>query len=294
MLSVALLFLLFCLSFSAVQAEPLRVTVVLSEAGGAYQAFSDSLRNILQNDGIELSTQQANQSLDSSGLYIAVGMKAATKLASMDIPLLSVLVPKAGYEKMLRGSPQHPFPRSAVFLDQPMNRQIALLLAALPGIRHVGVLYSSPPPELPTVRRLLADKNIRLHDRIVDEKQSLNEVLESILNESEVIFVLPDAVVYNAGTIRNILLTAYRKRIPLVGISEAYVKAGALYAVYSTTDQIAIQAAEAVRHFQKTGKLPPSQYPEEFEVSVNMRVARSLDIPIEDADRLREEIRSAP
>jgi putative tryptophan/tyrosine transport system substrate-binding protein len=171
---------------------------------------------------------------------------------------------------------------------------VALLLAALPDTRRVGVLYFSPPPELPHLRRLLTEKKILLHDRTVGEGQSLNDALEGVLNESDVLFVLPDVEIYNAGTIRNILLTSYRKHVPLIGISQAYVKAGALCAIYSTPEQIAAQAAEAVRLFSESGKLPPSQYPKEFEVSVNVQVARSLDLPIKDAETLRNEVRRAP
>ncbi|MFZ2163254.1 MAG: ABC transporter substrate binding protein [Sideroxyarcus sp.] len=292
MSSVALAFFFFCML--PVQAEPLRVAVVLSEEGGVYQEFSDLLRVKMPVAKFALNTVGVDQAIAASDLYIAVGMKAANELASRDIPVLNVLVPKAGYDKLPNGSAKRTVPRSAVFLDQPMERQVAFLLAALPSTRHVGVLYSTPPQELPNARRLLADKNVRLHDRSVGEAQSLNDALESILGESEVLFVLADAGVYNAGTIRNILLTSYRKQIPLVGISQAYVKAGALCAIYSTPDQIAAQAAEAVRLFSETGKLPPSQYPREFEVSVNMQVARSLDIRIEDSARLRDEIRRVP
>jgi len=292
MLSVVLVFLFSFLP--SVHAESLLVTVVLSEDGGAYQAFSDSLRNKLQNSRVILSSQSIDDKPGGSGLYIAVGMKAATELAARDVPTLNVLVPKAGYDKLLRASAQHAKPRSAIYLDQPMERQVALLLAALPGTRNVGVLYSSPPPELQAAHRLFADRNVNLHDRAIDASQSLNDALEIILKESEVLFVLADAEVYNAGTIRNILLTSYRKQVPLIGISQAYVKAGALCAIYSTPEQIAAQTIEAVRQFSETGKLPPSLYPKEFEVSVNTQVARSLDIPIKGAASLREEIRGKP
>jgi hypothetical protein len=270
------------------------VTVVLSEEGGVYQEFSDLLRVKMPVAKYALNTVNIDQTLSGSDLYIAVGMKAADELASRDLPVLSVLVPKTGYEKSPHALTQRTVPRAAIFLDQPMERQIEFLLAALPSTRHVGVLYTTPPPELPNVRRLLADKKVRLHDISVGGVQSLNDALESVLSESEVLFVLADAGVYNAATIRNILLTSYRKQIPLVGISQAYVKAGALCAIYSTPDQIATQAAEAIRHFSEVGKLPSSQYPKEFEVSVNLQVARSLDIPIQDAGRLRDEIRRVP
>lgn len=284
---------LFCLlsSLSMVHAEPLHVTVVLSEDGGAYQEFSELLRVKMPVQKFALNTVSVDQPLAVSDLYIAVGMKAAEELGTRDVPVLSVLVPKAGYDKLPHGAAPQAVPRSAIFLDQPMERQVAFLLAALPSTRNVGILYSTPPPELPNVRRLLADRNVRLHDQGVGGAKSLNDALESILSESEVLFVLADAGVYNAGTIRNILLTSYRKQIPLVGISQAYVKAGALCAIYSTPNQIATQAAEAARIFSESGKLPSIQYPKEFEVSVNRQVARSLNIRIEDADRVREEVR---
>jgi ABC-type uncharacterized transport system substrate-binding protein len=141
---------------------------------------------------------------------------------------------------------------------------------------------------------MITDKRLLLHERVVGPDRDLVDALDSVLEESEVLLVLPDTDVYNAGTIRNILLTSYRKQIPLIGLSQAYVKAGALCAIYSTPAQIAAQAAEAVRQFSVSAKLPPSQYPREFEVSVNLQVARSLDLPVKDADRLREEIRRNP
>ncbi len=279
---------------AAVQAAPLRLTVLLSEEGGAYQAFSQSLQGILPPDRFKLTLQRADEAPASADLYVAVGMKAATKLSSLDAQVLNVLVPKAGYDKLVRSAAQRAGSRSAVFLDQPMERQIALLQSVLPSVRHVGVLYSTLPPELQSVRRLLTEKNIRLYDRVVDAPPLLNEALEGVLDESEVLFVLPDADVYNAGTIRNILLAAYRKKIPLIGISQAYVKAGALCAVYSTPEQVAEQAAAMVKHYAEQGRLPAAQYPVNFEVSVNQQVARSLDLRIKDAEKLRDEIRRIP
>ncbi|OIR16318.1 ABC transporter substrate binding protein [mine drainage metagenome] len=287
----AVALLLVCIS--TVQADPLHVTVVLSDEGGAYQTFSDSLRSQLQTDRIALNVQRATQTLGQSDIYVAVGMNATAALSSRDVPTLSVLVPQAGYEQLLKTSVQHGKPHSAVFLDQPLQRQVALLLAALPATRQVGVLYEIPQPELQSLRRLLADKGIHLHDRIVDKTQSLNDALESILNESEVLFVLPDSEVYNGGTIRNILLTAYRKQVPLVGISQAYVKAGALCAVFTTPEQVARQAAGLIERYAESGKLPAPQFPSDFEVSVNKQVARSLEIHIKDADQLRDAIRRA-
>jgi len=291
--------LLSCLSLA--HAEPLRVTVVLSEGGGPYRAFSEALLGKLPSDRFALNTRLAGDALSDSGLYVAVGMKAASALAARDLPTLNVFVPKAGYDSLLRSSGESiglplagTSAHSAIYLDQPVERQIALLRAALPDTRHVGILYSAPTPELRNIRHLLRNKEIRLHDRAVDEKTTLNDALAQVLNESEVLFVLPDPGVYNPNTIRNILLAAYRKQIPMVGISQAYVKAGALCAVFTTPEQIAVQAASMIGRYAESDNLPAAQYPSEFEVSVNVQVARSLGLHIKDADRLRDEIRGAP
>lgn len=288
MLSVLVVFF-FCVA--SVLAAPLRVTVVLSEEGGAYQEFNRSLGKLLSPDRYTLETQRADEALKPSDLYIAAGMKAASILKQNERPMLAVLVPRASYEKLFFGGSQRAVPRSAIFLDQPLERQLALLTNALPGVRHVGVLYTEAPPELAGLRRLLAEQKMKLHERGVDQTHQLNDALEAVLEESEVLFVLPDADIYNASTIRNILLTSYRKQVPLVGISQAYVKAGALCAVYSSPEQVAMQAAAMIERFASSGKLPAAQYPVDFVVSVNIQVARSLDLRIKDADRLREDIR---
>jgi len=272
----------------------LRVSVVLSEDGGADREFSDALRNKLPVNKFVLTTQLYDGMLGDSDLYIGVGLKAASELAARDATTLTVFVPRDGYDQLQHIPIQHKKPSSAVFLDQPLERQVALLRAALPDIRDVGLLYTAPQPELQNLRHLLADQNMRLHDRKIDESQSLNDALDNLLDVSEVVFVLPDSHIYNAGTIRNILLTAYRRQVPLIGISRNYVKAGALCAVFSTPDQVADQAAGMIQRYADSGKLPPPQYPAEFRVSVNMQVARSLEINIKNAEQLREAIRRTP
>jgi len=292
MLSVALVFLLSCVL--PAQADPLQITLAISEEGGAYRAFGETLIGKLQSDKYAVKIKRPEDALGGSDLYIAVGMKAATQLAAKDIPTLNVFVPKTGYERLQRESATRNAPRSAIYLDQPLERQVALLAAALPGVKHVGVLYTSAPAELPSLRRQLNDRNMRLHERAIDQSHPINDALEEVLGESEVLFVLPDSDIYNASTIRNILLTSYRKQIPLVGISQAYVKAGALCAVYSTPEQVATQVHTMIERFAGSGKLPSAQYPGEFEVSVNIQVARSLDLRIRDAEKLRDELRRLP
>ena len=269
-----------------VLAAQLRIAVVLSESSGAYQEFFSQLKSNIPHK-YTLSSFAVGEPVSDVDLVIAVGMKASTVHASSSLPVLSVFVPRASFEAL---SSAHSSKHTAIYMDQPMERQLELLVSALPGVTEIGVLYATPPAELSALKRLAAGRRIGLRERVVDQDHSLANTLSELLEHSEVLFVLPDMAVYNSETIRNILLETYRRQVPMIGISQSYVRAGALCAVYSTPQQFAQQAIQAIEQFATSGKLPGSQYPVEFDVSVNTQVARSLGMVIKDADQLRESI----
>lgn len=287
---------LFC-SASSAYAEPanaaksLDVTIVQSEDSGLYAEFSNALHTTLANRGLNHIAIDFSKPIPNSGLVISVGMRAAAAVAASNAPsVLNVLIPKAGYEKLL-----HDFPRrsgshefSAIFLDQPAHRQAHLIAAILPDKHNVGLLYSTLPEELADFRKELNEHGLNLHEQRADPSLPLSEALQNILHSSDVLLALPDSAVYNSSTIRNILLATYRSDIPLIGFSSGYVKAGALCAVFSTPEQISTQTAEIVRQFANTHVLQTAQYPHEFEVMVNEQVARSLGVQVKSASVLHD------
>jgi ABC-type uncharacterized transport system substrate-binding protein len=156
------------------------------------------------------------------------------------------------------------------------------------------VLISGETPELVSVKQLSSDLGFSLNIQAVPSQNQLAGSLSALLAVSDVLLVLPDADIYRSDTIRNILLETYRQHVPMIGLSQNYVRAGALCAVYSTPVQIANQAAKVVTQFSDTRKLPDYQYPQEFEVAVNTQVARSLGLTIKSAEQLRMEIGERP
>lgn len=269
------------------------VTIVLSEKAGSYVEFGNALDSLLSGRNVSHRVIDSAGPIPASGLVIGVGMKAATAVAASDAPaVLNVLITKTSHMKLLRDFPRRAGPHtfSAIYLDQPIHRQVRLIAAILPGKRNVGLLYSTPPKELAQIRQELNDHGLTLHEKAVDPALPLSVALEDILGSSEALLALPDAAVYNDTTIRNILLATYRSGIPLIGFSAGYVKAGALCAMFSTPAQVATQTAALILQFGDTHALPATQYPLEFEVMVNEQVARSLGLQVKAASALHDEI----
>ena len=295
---LALIFLPSAYSYAAA----LKLTVVLSEEGGAYQEYSHALGTRLANKNVSVNVIDADQPLPDSDLVIAAGMKAAVNVAqARPAAMLAVLIPKEGYDKLQRdfalraqaGTSAY----SAIYLDQPIKRQLDLIAAVLPKASSIAVLYAAPPKELNILRMMAAARKLDFNERSVSSaagSSGLHAALQELLLGSDVLLALPDAGIYNTATIRNILLATYRNKVPLIGFSPGYVKAGALCAVYSTPEQIAAQTIGIIQDYAETHTLPAAHYAKEFEVSVNDQVARSLGLHIRSASQLRSEMGAAP
>lgn len=288
---------LFPLFSAASCAGLLNLTVVLSENGGAYLEYSNALAAQLKNGNVKLNVIDVDTPLPASDLVIAAGMQAALTVArTRPAAMLAVLIPREGYARLLNEFPAQAKAGelSSIYLDQPLKRQLDLIAAVLPETSSIGVLYSTPPKELGTLRMLVKARKLELNERSPASASNLHAALQELMQSSDVLLALPDVGIYNTSTIRNILLATYRSKVPLIGFSPAYVKAGALCAAFSTPEQIASQSLAIIRDYAETRALPAAQYAKEFEVSVNEQVARSLGLIIKSATQLRSEMGAAP
>lgn len=289
----------------AAQATPGPVWLLLSERGGAYQeaaaaALAELVRVGLARERLRELTvaewEAAPLAQPAPALVLALGSAAVAAVLRrrIDARVLATLVPRAGLERLARaGGGPVPANWSALYLDQPAERMLNLLRLSLPKARRVGVLWSEQSqPLLPELEQAARARGLRLMATQVRTGEPVFNDLRKVLEESDVLLALPDPNIYNSNSIQNILLTAYRAQVPLIGFSPAYVRAGSLLAVYSSPAQIGAQAARLGAQWlaQPDGPAPAPQAPLEFSVGVNEYVARSLGLEL-DAPSLEQALR---
>ena len=272
-------------------AENLRVLLVLSGNTALYQTFVKGFTQNLPSTTQVLVQEQAEAFVDNPqkfDLIVSVGLKAGQFVGlRTNTPLLAVMLPKASYEESLLKQ-RHSKEISAIYLDQPWDRQIALVQAVLPNINRVGVLYSAAARlDVAELGAVVARHKMVLYGQMLGTSDGMFSALDTLLDDSEALLAVPDSNIYSSNNIRNILLTTYRRGVPLIGLSQAYVNAGALCAVFSTPEQIAVQASAMTLVFAQTRKLPDAEYPSLFTIAVNQEVARTLSVPVLSPDTLR-------
>jgi len=288
-LTLTLLWLATLLHATVVSAESFHIRLVLSDNSEPYQKFSSTFSRTLSADNAVVVVTESLIVEEGSDLIVAVGSKA-TELAisSSNSPVLSVMVPRSAYDNMLTKRANKDIEISAIYLDQPWERQVDFLNAALPEYRRVGLLYSSGRGlDINLIRQIVTGHGGTLIAKQTPMEGSIFSSLEHVLESSDVLLAIPDNTIYNARNIRNILLTSYRLKVPLIGLSQSYVNAGAIAAIFSTPDQLARQSAKSALQFIKNGKLPVSQYPTEFSIGVNLQVAKSLGVDLPAPEKIR-------
>ncbi len=292
MLWIVALLLLLPLIGNAAQ-----VVIVPSDNAVAYGEAEAALREKLTAYTSETLAPANLDRIAAGGdakLIIAIGTKAlqAALGSNNKIPVLAVLVTRKSFRQLTSaaaGSRQV----SAVYIDQPLSRQLNLVRLVVPGKQRVGVLFSTESEsELAELKRTTLAQKLTLVPEGVNAGDELPAALAKLLSASDVILAIPDPSIFNSGTIQNILFSAYRARKPLVSFSPYYVRAGAVAAVYSTPKQLAHQAAEMARHWFSSGVLAQPQYAHDFSVATNPTAARSLDLIIGDEKTIEDKLSS--
>ena len=80
--------------------------------------------------------------------------------------------------------------------------------------------------------KLWADKfGLSLRAEKVSTPREIPAALKNLSKSIDVLWGIPDKIVFTQQTAKEILLFSLRNRIPLIGLSSSWVKAGALYAL---------------------------------------------------------------
>ena len=297
-------------SLSAGGAHAAELDVVSPDRSAGYteaaQAVAAEWAQLSQGKGdarlVYLSDGAGTEPPSAGGprVIVTLGREALARVLAQEprVPVVAALIPKAGFERVLKDAPRKPAaPVVALYLEQPMARQAELLRLALPDAKRVGVLWGAESmPQADVVQSSLQARGFALAGAYVGDARDLFSSLKTALADADVLLAVPDPGVFNGSNIANVLLATYRARVPVMAFSPAYVRAGALLSLHSSPMQIGRQAAAMARTQWSGaaggGAAGGSQFPAEFTLTVNEHVARSLGLSL-DGQALTERLRRA-
>jgi putative ABC transport system substrate-binding protein len=102
-------------------------------------------------------------------------------------------------------------------------------------------------------------------------------------DEIHALWILPDEIVLTPEVVQYMVLFSYRKKVPLIGLSERQAQMGALLSLsFGSSEDIGRQAAELANNILE-GQ-PPDRIPytmaRQVKLTVNLKAAEKLGIAI--------------
>lgn len=225
-------------------------------------------------------------------LKISYGTKATALFIQHDdgTPKIRTMIPKQIADSDTVS--KHSSDILDIYIDQPVSRYFSLIRTALPRSSRIGILvHESNQSMIEKYTSAASEAGLNVIIALVENNET-GKSLSSILDDIDVLLALPDSRIHNSKTIPNILTTAYRNKIPVIGFSSAYTKAGAVASIFTSLDNIAKETAEAAIGIIEQ-ESPPKQRTaaKYFSIAVNYDVARSLGLSISSEEIIRKSIK---
>ena len=191
---------------------------------------------------VEIALNKNIKLAHTPALVFALGSNAVKKalLKFSDTPLLATMITNANLLNNKSNT-------TGILLRPSPLAQLKWHKKFLPNAKRVGVLFSPENSQQWVEKLKLAAKKTGLQIIAVpiSSAKQLPSALKALSRNADSILGITDKTNYSGKTAKAILLFSFRNRIPFVGLSTAWAKAGALYALDWNYQALGHQSASA-------------------------------------------------
>jgi putative tryptophan/tyrosine transport system substrate-binding protein len=235
---------------------------------------------VLLEEGAEAAQKAMKKiSQEPPALVLAIGPSAAVNARKQfsDVPVLFVMVPF--FQKYDLESSN----TTGIALTSNLTLELMALRGLLPQVKRVGVVID------PRYSRAFVDeasglaqsRGLSLVPIEIDTPAKLDKALSAAKGRIDGLIVVSDKTVGNAAVVERLLSFAKEQSLPVVGLSPAQVKLGALFALTPAPLSVGLQAGRVANRIV-VEKVDPGALavatPEGVELYVNLKAAKRLGL----------------
>jgi putative tryptophan/tyrosine transport system substrate-binding protein len=167
----------------------------------------------------------------------------------------------------------------------PVEQPIWLLKQLQPQVKRVGVIFSRAKTGylMTRAQAVARSEGLELVAREISSPRDAVGALESFGDGIDALWIAPDETVLSQNIVQQMLLFAYRRKIPVVGLSDRHAEMGALFALsYASSEDVGRQAGELAQTIlggRAAADVPYTSARKLF-LTVNLRAAHKLGLEI--------------
>lgn len=286
------------LAATPAQAPADRVLVVFPSGVEACEDAVETMRQELARAGAQCAAldlkrgdfekEMAKELAAKPRLMVAVGTEALRAVSGLraGLPVLTTMTLQADSGRVA-GVGAEERAAAAVYLDVTVPAVLAGVKRALPGKNRLGIIRNSGRggPSAEQLREAASREGYSAQVAECTGPDGLLAAFLSLKGKADLVLCLPDSTLYNGATAKPLILASLQHRLPIIGFSSSFVRAGAAVGVYPDFQAVGRQTADfAVRCLTKR-ECAGQEYPKRLVVAVNQRVGRLLGIEFPERDK---------
>jgi putative ABC transport system substrate-binding protein len=292
---ILILFLLQGIAFSAEK----RIVIVKSSNSPAFQAATEGVKKELRKGDIlpvfiefDLSSNYPEEPKIvpqirelKPDLIITVGSKSTALISKeiKDIPIVfsAVLNPVAsGFSPNMTSSGSN---MTGASWDIPLKTQLEKFKLIVPGLRKIGVIYTSDSePVVTEAKKVCQGLGLELESVSITSEKEIPQVIGELEHQIDGFWAIADTVIFTPQSTQFLLLNTLRNGIPFMGPFSSFVQDGALFSLIWDDKDIGRQAGELATRIlsgEDPGKIPIAT-PRMIYLILNLRTAEQINLKI--------------
>jgi len=302
---ICFLFSLF-LNYSLINAQQrniskdVKIVALMSHDYNEYREALEGFKEALKEANIKFEINLINNIGDNDfnpkivneiqkikpNLILALGTRASynANLHINDIPIVFSMVLNPNFNNSNNSYEKNNKNITGVTLSIPVIKQFSTLKEIIPNLKTVGVIYS--PDEnselIKEARTAAKQLNLDLVAADVSNEREVPITLNNLIRIVDVIWLIVDNAVNSFESIKHIILEGFRNDIPVMGLAENYVVAGAAFAVSADYKNVGFQSgnmAIKILNGYEPSQLP-YEYPQKVVLYVNERITDGIGLKI--------------
>jgi len=171
-------------------------------------------------------------------------------------------------------------------MNVPVEQTLRMLKQLGPQIRRVGVMFDRAKTGYLVARAeaVARDEGLQLVAREIRSAKEAISALDTLGEQGvDALWVLPDETNLAPAVLQQMLLFSYRRKVPLIGLSESQAQMGALLSLsFASSEDIGRQAGELANSIL-AGRAPaeiPYTTARRVRLTVNLKAAQKLGMEI--------------
>jgi putative ABC transport system substrate-binding protein len=253
------------------------------------RGFDPQIARYILNEDVQTAEQFSALARGMGArVVLALGTDAArfVKDAKTDVPSVFSMVSEPGASGLLNADGAAGGSMTGACLDVPVREQFTSLIDVVPGAKRIGVVYN--PDETQVIvdegRAVANSMNLGFVSQAVRSEADVPKALGELRPRIDALWLVGDRTVLTTQSLQYVFLFAFQNNLPLIGLSDHFVKMGALFAVGPDYEDIGRQSGELAARILSGEEPQDLDYvsPRRVLLSLNLRTAEIIGIKVPD------------